>query len=52
LSSGRELVDEQRARFDAGCSVFEDLAAGLGTGRDRCVVKSLRALDWLLADDA
>ena len=38
---------EERARFYARCSVFEDLAYGLQTGRDRYVDKSLAALAWL-----
>ena len=38
---------DERARFYARCSVFEDLAYGLQTGRDRYVDKSLAALAWL-----
>jgi len=38
---------EDRARFYARCRVFEDLAYGLQTGRDRYVDKSLAALAWL-----
>ena len=45
------LTDDQdvaeRARFYARCSLFEDLAFGLETSRDRYLTKSLRALDWL-----
>jgi hypothetical protein len=37
----------ERARFYARCSVFEDLAYGLQTGRDTYVDKSLAALAWL-----
>ncbi|MFF4703961.1 phosphotransferase family protein [Streptomyces sp. NPDC001288] len=39
----------ERAVFYARCGVFEDLAHGIGTGRDRYVTKSLTALDWLFA---
>jgi aminoglycoside phosphotransferase (APT) family kinase protein len=38
-----------RALFYARCSVFEDLAYGLETSRERYVVKSLVALEWLFA---
>jgi aminoglycoside phosphotransferase (APT) family kinase protein len=38
---------QERAVFYARCSVFEDLAYGLQTGRDRYVDKSLAALAWL-----
>jgi aminoglycoside phosphotransferase (APT) family kinase protein len=38
---------EGRAVFYARCRVFEDLAYGLQTGRDRYVGKSLAALAWL-----
>jgi aminoglycoside phosphotransferase (APT) family kinase protein len=37
----------ERAVFYARCSVFEDLAYGIGTGRDRYVDKSLAAMEWL-----
>jgi aminoglycoside phosphotransferase (APT) family kinase protein len=37
----------ERAVFYARCSVFEDLAYGLETGRDRYVDKSLDAMEWL-----
>ena len=40
-----QLVD--RAMFYARCSVFEDLAFGLETGRTRYTDKCLRALHWL-----
>lgn len=47
-TGANELVTlEERARFYARCSVFEDLAYGLQTGRDRYVDKSLAALAWL-----
>jgi aminoglycoside phosphotransferase (APT) family kinase protein len=36
-----------RAVFYARCSVFEDLAYGVETGRDAYVAKSLAALRWL-----
>lgn len=36
-----------RAVFYARCSVFEDLAYGLESGRDRYVDKSLAAMQWL-----
>jgi aminoglycoside phosphotransferase (APT) family kinase protein len=48
--AGREL--RERAVFHARCSVFEDLAYGLGTGRAAYVDKSLTALEWLFADRA
>jgi aminoglycoside phosphotransferase (APT) family kinase protein len=38
---------EKRAAFYARCSLFEDLAYGLRTGRDQYVDKSLAALAWL-----
>lgn len=38
---------QERAVFYAKCSLFEDLAYGLQTGRDRYVDKSLAALAWL-----
>jgi hypothetical protein len=38
---------QERAHFYARCSVFEDLAYGLQTGRDTYVDKSLAALAWL-----
>ncbi|MDQ7908839.1 phosphotransferase [Phytohabitans sp. ZYX-F-186] len=38
-----------RAVFYARCNVFEDLAYGLETSRERYVAKSLRALEWLFA---
>ena len=47
-TGANELVTlEERARFYARCSVFEDLAYGLQTGRDSYVDKSLAALAWL-----
>jgi aminoglycoside phosphotransferase (APT) family kinase protein len=36
-----------RARFYGRCTVFEDLAYGLDTGRDTYVTNSLAALEWL-----
>lgn len=36
-----------RAAFYARCSLFEDLAYGIETGRRRYVDKSLTALEWL-----
>lgn len=37
----------QRAVFYARCSVFEDLAYGIETGRDKYLDKSLAAMEWL-----
>lgn len=37
----------ERAVFYARCSVFEDLAHGIGTGQDKYVDKSLAAMEWL-----
>jgi aminoglycoside phosphotransferase (APT) family kinase protein len=37
----------ERAVFYARCSVFEDLAYGIETGRDKYVDKSLAAMEWL-----
>lgn len=37
----------QRAAFYARCSVFEDLAYGIETGRDSYLGKSLAAMHWL-----
>jgi aminoglycoside phosphotransferase (APT) family kinase protein len=37
----------ERAVFYARCSVFEDLAYGIETGRDPYVDKSLAAMEWL-----
>jgi aminoglycoside phosphotransferase (APT) family kinase protein len=37
----------ERAVFYARCSVFEDLAYGVETGRDKYVDKSLAAMEWL-----
>jgi aminoglycoside phosphotransferase (APT) family kinase protein len=37
----------ERAMFYARCSVFEDLAFGLDTGRTRYTDKCLRSLHWL-----
>ncbi len=37
----------ERAVFYARCSVLEDLAHGLETGRDQYVDKSIAAMDWL-----
>jgi aminoglycoside phosphotransferase (APT) family kinase protein len=39
----------ERAVFYARCSVFEDMAYGLETSRERYVTKSLVALEWLFA---
>ncbi|TWD81374.1 aminoglycoside phosphotransferase (APT) family kinase protein [Kribbella amoyensis] len=39
----------ERATFYARCSVFEDLAYGLETGRDQYTAKCLRSLDWLFS---
>ncbi|BCB91566.1 hypothetical protein Psuf_088790 [Phytohabitans suffuscus] len=38
-----------RAVFYARCNVFEDLAYGLETSRERYVAKSMVALEWLFA---
>jgi aminoglycoside phosphotransferase (APT) family kinase protein len=37
----------ERAVFYARCSVFEDLAYGIETGKDKYVNKSLAAMEWL-----
>jgi aminoglycoside phosphotransferase (APT) family kinase protein len=37
----------ERAVFYARCSVFEDLAYGIETGRDKYVDKCLTAMEWL-----
>lgn len=37
----------QRAAFYARCSVFEDWAYGIETGRDEYVDKCIAAMDWL-----
>ena len=37
----------KRAVFYARCSVFEDLAYGIETGRDKYVDKCLAAMEWL-----
>lgn len=37
----------KRAVFYARCTVFEDIAYGLESGRDEYVQKSLTSLDWL-----
>jgi len=37
----------ERAVFYARCSVFEDLAYGIETGRDKYVDKCLAAMEWL-----
>jgi aminoglycoside phosphotransferase (APT) family kinase protein len=37
----------ERAVFYARCSVFEDLAYGIETGRDQYVDKCLAAMEWL-----
>lgn len=42
-----EVELEERAVFYARCSVFEDLAYGIETGRDAYVDKCLAALAWL-----
>ncbi|GAA4170787.1 aminoglycoside phosphotransferase family protein [Phytohabitans flavus] len=39
----------ERAVFYGRCNVFEDLAYGLETNRERYVTKSLVALEWLFA---
>lgn len=39
----------ERAVFYARCSLFEDMAYGLETSRERYVTKSLVALEWLFA---
>jgi hypothetical protein len=39
-----------RSVFHVGCSVFEDLAYGLDSGRGAHTAKCLAALDWLLPD--
>lgn len=52
---GPSIVDElevdpvlrERALFYGRCTVFEDLAYGLDTGRDTYVTNSLAALQWL-----
>jgi hypothetical protein len=41
------VVLAERAAFHARCSVFEDLAYGIRTGRDAYVDKSLAAMAWL-----
>jgi hypothetical protein len=40
----------ERAVFRVRCSVFEDLAYGLDSGRGAYTAKCLAALDWLLPD--
>ena len=48
-----ELVTlEERAAFYPRCSLFEDLAYGLQTGRTQYVDKSLAALAWLFPPPA
>jgi aminoglycoside phosphotransferase (APT) family kinase protein len=42
----------ERAVFYARCSVFEDLAYGIRTGRDAYVDKSLAAMAWLFPSSA
>ncbi|HET6813637.1 MAG TPA: hypothetical protein VFJ69_06475 [Actinomycetota bacterium] len=42
----------ERAVFYASCSVFEDLAYGIRTGRDAYVDKSLAAMAWLFPSSA
>jgi aminoglycoside phosphotransferase (APT) family kinase protein len=37
----------ERATFYARCSIFEDLAYGVETGKDEYVKKSLTAMEWL-----
>jgi len=37
----------ERAAFYARCSVFEDLAYGIETGRETYVEKGLAAMEWL-----
>ncbi len=37
----------ERSIFYARCSVFEDLAYGMETRRDKYVDKSLAAMEWL-----
>jgi aminoglycoside phosphotransferase (APT) family kinase protein len=41
-----------RASFYARCSVLEDLAYGIETGRDRYLDKSLNAMQWLFPGQA
>jgi aminoglycoside phosphotransferase (APT) family kinase protein len=41
----------ERAVFFARCSVFEDLAYGVESGRDRYVDAGLNALEWLFPAD-
>ncbi|MFF5107984.1 phosphotransferase family protein [Streptosporangium sp. NPDC000509] len=47
--SGDTAALRERAVFYGRCSVFEDLAYGLETGRDAYAGKSLTALEWLFA---
>jgi aminoglycoside phosphotransferase (APT) family kinase protein len=51
LAAYGEVPDGLRVRavFYARCNVFEDLAYGLETSRERYVAKSLLALEWLFA---
>jgi len=44
-ADSRDLAD--RATFYARCSVLEDLAYGVETGRDRYLDKSINAMQWL-----
>ncbi len=40
----------ERAVFYARCSVFEDLAYGIGAGQDKYIDKSLAAMGWLFPE--
>lgn len=46
-SLGVSAAVRERALFYGRCTVFEDLAYGLDTGRDTYVTNSLAALQWL-----
>jgi aminoglycoside phosphotransferase (APT) family kinase protein len=51
-TEGNDLTAlRERAVFCARCGVFEDLAYGLQTGRDRYVDTGLAALEWLFPAD-
>jgi hypothetical protein len=45
--SGDLVTLSERAVFYARCSVFEDLAYGIRTGRHQYADKSLAAMAWL-----
>jgi aminoglycoside phosphotransferase (APT) family kinase protein len=49
LAAGMPADDEEHAWFYARCSVIEDLAYGVATGRAEYARKSLDAMDWLFA---